>query len=66
MAESPQRLQLEPEGEVRRGPEERDQEAAAATRPDQDMDRVGGDQGQVRPHGQTKAHRNGKLQPDSS
>ena len=61
VAEGPERVQHQPEGEVRRGPEERDQETAAAERPDQDMDRLWGDQGQVHPHGKAETHRDGRT-----
>ena len=53
-------LEPEPEGEVRGGPQEGDQEAAAAERPDQDVDRVGRHQRQDGPHGEEEVHRVGE------
>ena len=61
VAEGPERVQHQPEGEVRRGLEERDQETATAEGPDQDMDRVRRDQGQVHPHGKAETHRDGRT-----
>ena len=52
----------EPEGEVRGGPQERNQEAATVEGSDQDMDRLWGDQGQVHPHGKAETHRDGKTE----
>lgn len=51
----------EPEGEVRGGPQEGDQEAAAAERPDQDMDRLGRHQRQDCPHREEEVHRVGEC-----
>ena len=59
LAESPQCHDPQLEGEVRGGPEEGDQEAPAASGPDQELDRAAGDQGQVGAGGQAQAYRNG-------
>ena len=61
MAESSERLEHEPEREIRGGPEEGNQEASAAKGPNQDMDRVRGDQGQNGPHGKAETYRDGKT-----
>ena len=56
-----QRLEREPERKVRGRSEEGDQEAAKVERSDQNMDRVGQHQRQIRASREEETHRTGKL-----
>ena len=60
LAKGSQCIEHQSERKVRRGSEEGDQETPAVTRPNQDVDRFPRYQGQIGPHGETKAYRDGK------